>query len=75
MMIITDVARMPLKVPMMVALFASGSISPCVAVTHKDVDGRSDSVVYVVESEVTKTPENFKSHYELSNFRNNLIRD
>ena len=68
-MIITEVARIPLKVPMMLAQSANGSLSPCVAVTRTDVEGLSDGVVYVVESEVTKTPANFKSHYQLSHIQ------
>ena len=59
---ITNIARIPLKVPMMLALSTNGSLFLCVVVTHVDVDGMSDDVVYVVESEVTKTPANFKSH-------------
>ena len=52
MMIITKVARIPLKVPMMLAQpAADGSSSPCVAAS--DTDGVSDDVVFVVDSEVT----------------------
>ena len=60
-MITTKVARIPLKVSMMLALSASGSFAPCVAVTHKHVEGSSDDVMYVLESEVTRTPANFKA--------------
>ena len=74
-MIITKVARIPLKIPMMLALSANGSLFPCVAVTDIDVEDLLDSVVYVVESEVTKTPANFKIHYQLSHFQHSLRRD
>ena len=67
-MIITKVARIPLKIPMMLAQPANGSLAPCVPVTHKHVEGSSDDDVYVVESKVTRTPANFKSHYELHHF-------
>ena len=65
-MIITKVARIPLKVPMMLAQLADGSMYPCVAVTHVHVDGMSDDVVCVVESEITRTPTNFKYRYQPS---------
>ena len=54
MKIITKVARILLKVPMMLAQLADGSFSPCVAVT--DIDGTSDGVVSMVDSEITRTP-------------------
>ena len=69
MLITTEVARIPLKVPMMLAQSPNVSLSHCVAVTHTDVEGISDGVVYVVESEVTKTPANFKGRYQLSHFQ------
>ena len=59
MMIITKIARIPLKVPMMLAQPADGSLSPCVAIT--DIDGISDDVIGLVESEVTKTPANLRT--------------
>ena len=49
-MITTKVARIPLKVPMMLAPPANGSLSPCVAVTHVHVAGMSDDVVCMVDS-------------------------
>ena len=44
-MITTKVARIPLKVPMMLAQPANGSLTPCVAVTHVHVAGMSDDAV------------------------------
>ena len=50
----TMVARIPLKVPMMLAQLANGSLSPCVAVTG--IDDTSDGVVCMEDSEITRTP-------------------
>ena len=66
MMIITKVARIPLKVPMMLAQSAGDSLHSCVEVTHTHVDGISDDVVGMAAAEVTKTPANFKGSYQLS---------
>ena len=57
MLIITEMARIPLKMPMMLPLAADGSVSPCVV-----VGAVSGDVVGVVEPVVTRTP--VKSHHQ-----------
>ena len=62
-MIMARVARILLKVPIMMEQpDADGSISPCVAVTH--FDGTSVDVICVMESDITKPPENFNSDFQ-----------
>ena len=53
-LIITEITRIPLKMPMMLPQLADDSVSPCVVVTHVNVE--SGDVVGMVEPVVTITP-------------------
>ena len=63
-MTITKIARIPLKVPMMLPQPAAGSVSPCVVFAH--TAGVAGDVVGVVKTVVTITPA--KRYYQLIHY-------